>query len=347
MAQHKPEARAGNDGNRKVVRSKYGVLGTVVVSCALVLAAAGLLTHGSYGSMPVLCDYCHIHEANTDCGSCHKEQRDRWASRKNRHSASLMSVFGKFENKEALKDKCLVCHSPFQAVELRAVVDSSGTLPGAKIAGSANGSRDEKPAVSDSGAMSHFVSRVGAKGPWTVKNRIDWQAIKCEVCHDPASKAPARLARYGAWLETQPSARYIPLEEGMPTAYQYVFKNNAYVKTNYAGQSEPAVQATRLCDSCHIPDEQGSTHGSAPTTVVAGNDYGPQGGHSRAFVTSNHAGFGCIDCHRPHSLSKKGDKEAAADEACNMTDCHTKPRKLARPGDPGVVHTNHIVEPRH
>ncbi len=345
MAQHKPEKRAGNDGDRKVVRGNFGKFGTVLGACALVLAVYGFLTHGSYGSIPVLCDYCHTHEASTDCGSCHKEQRDRWASRENRHSASLVSVFGKFENKEALKDSCLVCHSPFQAVGLHAVVDSS-PVPAAKIGSSADAPGDEKPPVSPSGAMSHFISRAGAKAPWRVKNRIDWQAIKCEVCHNPASKGPKRLARYGAWLETQPSARYIPLEEGMPTAYQYVFKNNAYVKTKYAGQSELAVQATRLCDSCHIPDEQGSRHGSAPTTVVAGNNYGPQGGHSRAFVTSNHAGLGCIDCHRPHSLSKKGDKEAAGDEACNSSKCHTKPKKLARRGDPGVVHTNHIVKPQ-
>jgi hypothetical protein len=341
MAVRKPGATDGKDGGRGTVPAFVSMRVGLIGSFAVLLVVFGLLTHGSYGSIPLLCDfYCHRHAAGTDCGSCHKEEQDQWASRKDLHSASARKILGdvSHDGDEVLKDDCLLCHAMFQATALHAVIDPTGTAPGAKIATSSYGPADDQKLVFYSNAISHFVSPAKATGPWTTKNRVDWQATKCEVCHDPGSTDTDRLAKYGAWLDAQPKAAYIPLDTGMPTAYQFVFKKNAYVRTAYADQSALSVHATKLCDSCHDPDDQGSD----PATTVAGRDYGPQGGDSRAYVTVNHAALGCVDCHKPHEFASEEDTEAAGDANCNAPHCHTTPRKLAAPGDPGVVHTNHV-----
>lgn len=320
-------------------RALYGHR-ALVTSCVLALVLFGVLTHGSYVSIPLLCDNCHGHVAGTDCASCHPNEHDQWASRTDLHSASAAKILGDAAHNgdEVPKDDCLVCHATFQALGLHAVVDPSGTVPGARIRTASYGAADDTAAAFYSNAIAHFVTPVNAQGPWTVKDRTDWQATRCDVCHDPGSKDTARLARYGAWLDSQPHAAYIPLDKGMPTAYLFAFKNNAYVRTDYAHQSKLSVHATKLCDSCHDPEDQGSD----PATTVAGRDYGQQGGDSRAYVTANHADLGCVDCHRPHEFASEDDTQAAGDSNCNAPHCHTTSRKLAKPGDPGVVHTNHI-----
>jgi hypothetical protein len=314
-------------------------IGLTIGLCVLILVGVGLWNHRWVGTYPPTCDRCHRHNIGTDCGKCHKPEQKLWASAKNLHSASATEVLGNPEHNsaEVVKDDCLICHSMFQARRYYAVVDPTGKASGTKIPASAYGPEDDKGAAFYSGAVSHFVSPINATGPWTVRNLKDWNATKCEVCHDPDSTDKARLSKFGAWLDTQPRGAYIPLDKGMPTAYQYVFKKNGYVKTNYSKQSQFSVHATKLCDSCHDPDDQGGD-----TTVVAGNDYGPQGGDSRSYYTAAHAGLGCIDCHRTHDFTSEEDTAAAGDPNCNGSRCHETAAKLAKVGDPGVVHTNHI-----
>ena len=125
----------------------------------------------------------------------------------------------------------------------------------------------------------------------------------------------------------------------MPTAYNHVFDGKkTYVKTSYSDQSTLSVQATKLCDSCHDPDDQGGD----PAKMLGGRNYGPQGGDSRAYVTSAHASLGCVDCHKTHDFAPEQDSAAVKDGKCNALGCHTTARKLGGPSDPGFVHTNHI-----
>lgn len=337
---HAPESLRRSPANSGAVRGFFAKYAGPVGTCVVLLVVFGLLTHGRYGSIPLACDICHGHAAGTDCASCHKTEGEQWASREDLHSASAPKILGDANHNgdEVPKDDCLLCHAMFQATGLHAVVNPSGTIPAAKVATAAYGPADDPAQAYYSNAISHFIDPVDASGPWKIKNRVDWQATRCEVCHDPTSRATDRLAKYGAWLDTQPKPAYIPLQVGMPTAYQQVFTSNDYVRTRYVHQSALSVQATRLCDSCHDPSDQGSD----PATSVAGRNYGPQGGDSRAYVTVNHAGLGCVDCHRPHTFASEEDTAAASDANCNRAHCHTTAGKLAGPGDPGVVHTNHV-----
>jgi hypothetical protein len=78
-----------------------------------------------------------------------------------------------------------------------------------------------------------LVKPLNTKGPWKLLPAAShWQAIGCEVCHDPTSKAPIMLAFYN----------------GTTRAY------------------EPVADATALCEKCHQPgtddsrDLKGSVH---------------------------------------------------------------------------------------
>lgn len=281
-----------------------------------------------------------VHLAGMDCARCHRAEQALWSSAKDLHAASAAEVLGvaTHNHNEVVKDDCLLCHAMFQATEYGAVIDASGTASGKKVPVKSYGPVDDESATYYSGAVSHFVSPINAKGPWKVMHQKAWQATRCEVCHDPSSEAKDKLAKYGAWLDGQPHATYIPLDTGMATAYNFVFKKNTYVRTDYADQSAFSVHATKLCDSCHDPDDQGSD----PAKIIGGTNYGPQGGDSRAYVTASHAGLGCVDCHRTHDFTPEEDASAARDSKCNGSGCHTTAQKLGGTSAPSVVHTNHI-----
>lgn len=311
---------------------------TVLIALSVLFAVAVLALAGCGADVtnpPVK------HVAGMDCAHCHIAEQALWASSSDLHAASAREVLDVTEhnNAEVPKDDCLLCHSMFQAVQYHAVVDPTGTVSGTKIAPAVYGPVDDKTQTYYSVAVSHFITPATAKGPWAITNEGDWKATRCEVCHDPASKDLFKLAKYGAWLDSQPKAAYIPLDTGMPVAYNYVLSKGAYVKSDYARQTVISAHATKLCDSCHDPDDQGGD----PAKVIGGVNYGPQGGDSRSYVTASHANLGCIDCHKSHDFTPESAAQAVLDVNCIGYGCHDRSTPLPKsPSDPGVVHVNHI-----
>jgi hypothetical protein len=311
------------------------------IASAAVLGVALLMIAGcaSTPATPAAQGFKHV--AGLDCGSCHKAEFALWSSPNDLHAASASTILGVADHNrnEVPKDDCLLCHAMFQAISLHAVVDTSGTVTGTKIPKSAYGPVDDPTQTYYSGAISHFVSPINAKGPWTVTNGADWRATKCEVCHDPSSTDLYKLAKYGAWLDSQPQAAYIQLNTGMPVAYNFVFQKKGFVQTTYKDQSAISIHATKLCDSCHDPNDEGSD----PAKIIHGVNYGPQGGDSRAYVTASHANLGCIDCHKTHDFTPETLAQAVTDPNCIGLGCHNLSAPAPKsPGDPGVVHVNHI-----
>jgi hypothetical protein len=141
------------------------------------------------------------HVAGADCSACHTEQHKRWAL--TLHAAAPQDVLLNQEHNksELLVDECITCHAPFQAATFK---------------------------------VGDFVQPLDQKGPWKLvdANVKNWQAIKCETCHDPTSHAPLKLAFYDG------------------TAKAYV----------------PVKNSTELCGKCHQPgtddsrDLKGSVH---------------------------------------------------------------------------------------
>lgn len=239
------------------------------------------------------------HIANANCGSCHTSEQSQWSSAADLHALGPADVLTNVDHNSAelLNDDCLKCHSIFQY----------------------------------SLGVSHFVSPVdqtgSPAGTWTAKNAADWQATKCEVCHDPTAHNTAKLAKYGAILDGDLNTGYISLST-LPDAYQEVLDltTGNISKVVYTDQTKIAIQATKLCNTCHDPADQGGD----PEIIVNGISYGPQGGDSRAYVATNHQGFGCIDCHSPHDFTPVDPQITAA---CSV--CHTGAKT-------GKVHINHI-----
>jgi hypothetical protein len=303
------------------------------------LFAVALLALAGCGPQATSAPFKHV--AGMDCASCHKVEQALWASANDLHSASARDVLDVtvHNTDEVPKDDCLLCHAMFQAVQYHAVVDPTGTVPGGKIARAGFGGVDDRTQTFYSGAISHFITPVTATGPWTVTNAGDWKATKCEVCHDPASKDLFKLAKYGAWLDSQPKSAYIALDSGMPVAYNYVFSKGSFVKSDYVKQTAISVHATKLCDSCHDPDDQGGD----PARTIGSANYGPQGGDSRSYVTASHADLGCIDCHTSHDFTPESATQAMLDVNCIGFGCHNRSTPLPKsPSDPGVVHVNHL-----
>jgi Cytochrome c554 and c-prime len=141
------------------------------------------------------------HVAGADCAACHQEEHKRWATTLHAASPADVLLNTEHDTAELLIDECLNCHTPFQA----------GTLK-----------------------VGDFVQPLDQKGPWKLveANVNKWQAIKCEVCHDPTSTAPNKLAFFD------------------PATHQYV----------------PVKTTTELCEKCHQPgtddsrDLKGSVH---------------------------------------------------------------------------------------
>ena len=116
---------------------------------------------------PTITATTNPHVAGADCVSCHTGEHKRWST--TLHAADAAAVLTNEEHNKAelLIDECITCHAPFQASKFK---------------------------------VADFVQPIDQKGPWKVveANANQWQAIKCEVCHDPTSTAPQKLAFYDA-----------------------------------------------------------------------------------------------------------------------------------------------------
>jgi hypothetical protein len=141
------------------------------------------------------------HVAGADCASCHTAEHKRWSTTLHAADPAAVLLNEEHNTSELLIDECISCHAPFQAAQYH---------------------------------VGDFVQPLNQKGPWHLveANVKAWQAIKCEVCHDPTSTAPQKLAFYDA------------------TKQAYVAVSNT----------------TELCEKCHQPgtddsrDLAGSVH---------------------------------------------------------------------------------------
>jgi hypothetical protein len=238
------------------------------------------------------------HVTNAVCGNCHTTEQSEWASSADLHAASAADILTNVPHNtaELLNDDCLKCHSSFQYPL----------------------------------GVAHFVTPVdqvgNPAGTWTVQNMGDWKATKCEVCHDPSGTDSLRLAKYGSVLDGQWSAGYTQVLD-LPAAYQKIINiTNGDTSTFiYPNQTTVSVKATKLCNSCHDPADQGSD----PAIVVNGIDFGPQGGDSRSYVALNHQGFGCTDCHAVHDFMPVTPETTPACKGCHSLNLT------------GKVHMNH------
>jgi hypothetical protein len=268
------------------------------------------------------CAGCHAfpmaHTPGSDCGSCHASVLTEWASvvtSADKHAASAADVLLNVEHdsSELLVDACLNCHSMFQRV--------------------AGDTIDQFVTPIDTVVP---LGQVAPAGTWTlVPGAPAWQATRCEVCHDVTSTAKGKLSKYGALLDADPAGPSYFDTASLPQPSQSVFDpaHDAYVDTPYLSTTSTGVAAVKLCYTCHDPADQGD---DANHAVVAGHDYGPQGGDSRAFVTASHAGLTCVDCHPTHDFTPV---DADIRPACATAGCHDASKAGTAPG---VVHTNHI-----
>jgi hypothetical protein len=141
------------------------------------------------------------HVAGADCGGCHTAEHQNWALTLHAASPSEVLLNTEHNTAELLTDECIGCHAPFQAA---------------------------------SHHIGDFVQPINQTGPWSLVAGSDslWQAIKCEVCHDPTSDAPKMLAFHDPVTQT-----YVAVSD-----------------------------ATELCEKCHQPgtddsrDLAGSVH---------------------------------------------------------------------------------------
>ncbi len=258
----------------------------------------------SGGPSRLSCFSCHNHSTNAPCAVCHPSQQALWAGSSNLHAATAADVLTNTDHNtnELLNDNCLKCHAPFQ-VPL---------------------------------GVAHFVTPLNQTGQpagnWTVLHGGDWQATRCEVCHDPYATNTAKLAKFGSILDGTWKALYTKITD-LPAAYQVVIDPTGAVSTiTYPDQTTRAIQATKLCHSCHDPADQGGD----PNVSVGGIDYGPQGGDSRAYVTTSHQGLGCIDCHPTHDFTPVRPETRSS---CGGSGCHSSSRAASLPGK---VHVNHL-----
>jgi hypothetical protein len=259
----------------------------------------------SGGTSETSCFSCHNHSTNAPCAHCHVFQQQLWASSQDLHAASSVDVLTNADHNtaELINDNCLKCHASFQVPR----------------------------------GVAHFVTPVDQAGQpagtWTALNSGEWQATRCEVCHDPYSTNTKMLAKYGAVLDGPWSASYTKITD-LPAAYQTVIDwSTGTVSTfTFTDQTALAVQATKLCSSCHDPADQGG----GPNITLGGIDYGPQGGDSRAYVTTSHQGLGCTNCHPTHDFTSANPETSAS---CAVSGCHSTSQVGSLPGK---VHVNHL-----
>lgn len=116
------------------------------------------------------------HVAGANCGSCHTGEHGNWAVTLHAADPAAVLMNEEHNREELLIDECLTCHAPFQAEGFH---------------------------------VADFVQPLDQEGPWHLVNANlnAWQAIKCEVCHNPASTAPHKLAFYDAATQTYVSVQ--------------------------------------------------------------------------------------------------------------------------------------------
>jgi hypothetical protein len=200
---------ATSEGEHTMAGRSFQAAGTLAV-----LGALSLVVVGCRDTTTALLPQ---HGNGLSCASCHSADFGRW--RLTTHAASAAAVLTNTEHNssELLIDECVQCHSPFQA--------------GRHGVGS-------------------FVQPLDQTGPWHIlaDSAGMWQAIKCEVCHDPSSTAPQQLAFFD------------------PTKQAYV----------------PVGSTTELCEKCHQAgtddsrDLAGSVHAGLECTdchFVAGSEH--------------------------------------------------------------------------
>lgn len=105
------------------------------------------------------------HVAGADCAACHTAEHKRWSTTLHAADPAAVLLNEEHDKAELLIDECIGCHAPFQVAQYH---------------------------------IGDFVQPLDQKGPWhlVAANTSAWQAIKCEVCHDPTSTAPNKLAFY-------------------------------------------------------------------------------------------------------------------------------------------------------
>ncbi|MBI3872815.1 MAG: hypothetical protein HY304_07045 [candidate division Zixibacteria bacterium] len=107
------------------------------------------------------------HVAGANCGAtgCHSAEHQNWALSLHAAEPAEVLLNSDHNTEEQLIDECLQCHTPFQAADYH---------------------------------VGDFVQPLDQTGPWHLvdSNTAKWQAIKCEVCHDPTSTISKKLAFY-------------------------------------------------------------------------------------------------------------------------------------------------------
>lgn len=152
-------------------------------------------------AIPTITSTPNPHVAGADCKSCHTKEHQRWSTTLHAASPTDVLLNQEHDTAELLTDECIGCHAPFQASQFH---------------------------------IGDFVQPIDQIGPWMLveANASQWQAIKCEVCHDPTSSAPNKLAFFD------------------PATQSYV----------------AVKDTTDLCEKCHQPgtddsrDLKGSVH---------------------------------------------------------------------------------------
>jgi len=199
------------------------------------------------------------HVAGADCKACHPGEHERWTASRHASDARRTLLNPTHNAAELLSDECLTCHSPFQASALR---------------------------------IGDLVQPLDRKGPWNLveANAAKWQGIRCEVCHDPAGRAPKLLAFF------DPRKRaYAPVKDSTELCQKCHSAADAS-----GGSPRGSVHVTINCAGCHpagIPvprDPRGSVHHGAACAVCH---------FQKGSAMSLSARGACARCH-----PKEGDK---------------------------------------
>lgn len=169
------------------------------------------------------------HVAGANCADCHKEEHKRWSL--TLHAASPQDVLlnEEHDKEELLTDECIGCHAPFQAAKYH---------------------------------IGDFVQPVDQKGPWKVvdANVSKWEAIKCETCHDPTSKAPKKLAFFDpakqAYVQVKDTTSLCEKchQAGTDDSRDLagsVHEGLQCTKCHFQQGGEMSLDASKSCSQCH------------------------------------------------------------------------------------------------
>jgi hypothetical protein len=220
-------------------------------------------------TVPSITPTSNPHVAGADCKKCHTEEHKRWSN--TLHAADAAAVLTNTEHNaaELLTDECITCHAPFQAGKLK---------------------------------IGDLVQPVDQKGPWAVvsANTPKWEAIKCEVCHDPTSTAPNRLAFFD-----QAKQAYLPVKDATELCSQChqpgtddsrdlkgsVHEGLQCVACHFQKGSQMSLDTTGSCAACHP-----KVNPKHPDVTTLDMSVFNQAGKNFHFAT-------CADCH-PNGVPK-------------------------------------------